>query len=646
MKANKPKPESRDSRDKRLNAAISKAIAGFKPPERMTVSEWADRNRRLSAESSAEVGQWRTSRTPYMKEPLDSFTDPKVKHIVIVASSQVGKSEAINNMIGYIINQDPGSILFIQPTITDAKEYSKLRIAPMIRDTPSLKQKVADSKSRDSANTVLQKSYPGGILTMTGSQEAHALASKPIRYLFGDERDRWVTSAGDEGDPWDLATARQITFYNAKAVEVSTPTIKGKSTIVRAYGEGTMEHWCTQCPHCGGFHEIVFENVRYEYETTVTNNEKTYHITSIWYVCPECGCVSSEQNMRTQPAKWIADNPSALLHHGTRSFWISSFVSPWASWESTLLMYLKAQGDSKKMQVVYNTRFGLPWEDRGDLENEDKILSRREEYKAELPDGVLLLTCGVDTQDDRLEYEVVGHRQLGERWGIRKGIIMGRPDSDDTWSQLDDIIGHVYRFENGIGLHISLTFVDEGGHFTQEVRRRCRERQRNKVFAIKGRGGSDIPYTAPPKEQKITIRGAETGKCWVYTIGVDAGKQLIMDDIRVKTAGPRYCHFPARDDYGEAFFKGYLSERLVYNDKAKKNPWQWEKIPGHERNEALDCRNYANAAAVLLKADYEAIEARLKQLAENGNKKQAEKAAPKSSMPLKPRRKKQMYDDW
>lgn len=146
MKANKPKPESRDSRDKRLNAAISKAIAGFKPPERMTVSEWADRNRRLSAESSAEVGQWRTSRTPYMKEPLDSFTDPKVKHIVIVASSQVGKSEAINNMIGYIINQDPGSILFIQPTITDAKEYSKLRIAPMIRDTPSLKQKVADSQ--------------------------------------------------------------------------------------------------------------------------------------------------------------------------------------------------------------------------------------------------------------------------------------------------------------------------------------------------------------------------------------------------------------------------------------------------------------------------------------------------------------------
>ena len=162
--------------EERLNSAIAKSIAGFKPPEKLTVSEWADKKRRLSAESSAEVGQWRTSRTPYMKEVLDSFNDPKVKHIVVVASSQVGKSETINNMIGYIIDQDPGSILFIQPTTIDAKEYSKLRIAPMIRDTKCLKAKVADPKSRDSANTLLQKSYPGGILTMCGSTQAHALA--------------------------------------------------------------------------------------------------------------------------------------------------------------------------------------------------------------------------------------------------------------------------------------------------------------------------------------------------------------------------------------------------------------------------------------------------------------------------------------
>ncbi len=206
---------------------------------------------------------------------------------MLVSSSQVAKSETINNMLGYIIDQDPGSILFVHPTTIDAKEYSKLRIAPMIRDCKTLKAKVADPKSRDSANTILQKSYPGGILTMCGSTEAHALASKPIRYIFGDERDRWATSAGNEGDPWELATllhpqfdkdalatARQITFYNAKSVEVSTPTIKGASAIEAAYGKGTMERWKTKCPHCGEYNEITFEDIRFEKEETVVKNEK------------------------------------------------------------------------------------------------------------------------------------------------------------------------------------------------------------------------------------------------------------------------------------------------------------------------------------------------------------------------------------
>ncbi len=637
--------DTRIERDRRLNAALSKAFAGFKPPESMTVSEWADKKRKLSSESSAEVGQWRTSRTPYLKDILNAFNDPKVNHIVVVASSQVGKSEAINNMIGYIIDQDPGSILFIQPTTIDAKEYSKLRIAPMIRDTRCLKRKVADPKSRDSANTVLQKSYPGGILTMCGSTEAHALCSKPIRYLFGDERDRWATSAGDEGDPWKLATARQITFYNAKAVEVSTPTVKGASAIAKSYGGGTMERWKTQCPHCGEYSEIEFSNIRYEYETTTVGEEKTFDIKDIWYICPECGSVSTESEIKAQPSKWIADNPDAYNQHSTRSFWLSSWVSPWASWKSTLLEYLQALGNSRKLQVVYNTRFGWLWEDRGNLEDEGTILARREEYNAELPDGVLLLTLGVDTQDDRFEYEVVGRGHLGEKWGIKKGIIMGRPDSNEAWEQLDDVIDHVYRFENNVGLRISLTFIDEGGHFTQEIRRRCLERQRKKVFAIKGRGGQDIPYTAPPKKQKIIVKGKSLGECWVYPIGVDAGKQLIMDDIRVKTKGAGYCHFPKRDDYGEQYFKGYLSERLVYKE-GHRNPWQWEKIPGHERNEPLDCRNYANAAAEVLNPDYDAIEARLKQAVPSDGKAERPVTQQQKPRPKKTKSTKKYYDEW
>lgn len=196
----------------------------------------------------------------------------------MVAASQVGKSEFLNNCIGYIIDEDPGSILFVHPTTIDAQEYSKLRIAPMLRDSPALRQKIAAPKSRDSHNTILQKAYPGGILTMCGSTEAHALASKPIRYVFGDERDRWATSAGNEGDPWDLAMARQTTFYNAKAVEVSTPTIKNASAIEAAYYTGTMERWNSRCPHCGEYHEIRWSDIRFEHDEIIVSHKKTFKV--------------------------------------------------------------------------------------------------------------------------------------------------------------------------------------------------------------------------------------------------------------------------------------------------------------------------------------------------------------------------------
>lgn len=594
----------------RLNKAISKAIRGMIPPDDMTVTQWAEAKRRLSAESAAEPGPWRTERTPYLKEVMDSFTDPKVNHIVMVAASQVGKSEFLNNAIGYIIDQDPGSILFVHPTTIDAKEYSKLRIAPMIRDCPTLKKKVSDPKSRDSGNTILQKTYPGGILTLCGSTEAHALASKPIRYVFGDERDRWALSAGNEGDPWDLAMARQTTFYNAKAVEVSTPTVKNASAIEASFATGTMERWKTKCPNCEEYHEIKWENIRYDSEEKEVAGKKTYTVSNIFYICPGCGCISNELEMKKQPAKWVAENPDAY-NNGARSFWLNAFVSQWATWKSIILKYLNAIGSTKKMQVVYNTCFGELWEDRGDLQDEDSLMARREEYPAELPDGVLVLTCGVDTQDDRLEYEVLGHGHFGETWGIKKGIIMGRPDDKETWNALDDVIDHIYRFEDDVGLRISMTFVDEGGHFTQDVRLQCRARIGKKVFCIKGMAGPDKPFTAPPKKQKIVINQTAVGTCWQYQLGVDSGKQIIMDNLSVQTPGSKYCHFPKRDDYGSAYFAGLLSEHLVYK-KEKKQPWVWEKIPGHERNEALDCRNYAMAAFKALPANLDETDRRLK----------------------------------
>ena len=624
----------------RLNAVVAKVMASMKPPENLTVTEWAEKRRRLSTESSAEPGPWRTTRTPYLREPMNAFTDPRVRRIVMVAASQVGKSELENNIIGYIIDEDPGSILYIHPTTIDAKEYSKLRVAPMIRDCPTLRRKVAAPKSRDSGNTVLQKAYPGGILTMCGSTEAHALASKPIRYVLGDERDRWATSAGNEGDPWGLAMARQTTFYNAKAVEVSTPTVKNVSAIADSYAEGTMERWKSKCPHCGEYHEIQWKDIRYEYETKEVNQKKTYKVKSILYVCPGCAAVSDEITMKRQPARWEADNPDAYAQ-GVRSFWLNAFVSQWASWESIILKFLNAVGKSRKLQVVYNTCFGELWEDRGELEDEDSLMARRDEYPAELPDGVLVLTAGVDTQDNRMEYEVVGHGHFSETWGIEKGVVMGRPDDEKTWAKLDEVLfDRVFRFADGLGLRLSMTFVDEGGHFTQDVRLQCRARIGKKVFCIKGMSGPDRPYTAPPKQMKIIVNQKTVGACWQYQIGVDSGKVMIMDNLSVKSPGPKFCHFPKKDCYGAAYFAGLLSERLEY-DAGKKQPWVWKKIPGHERNEALDCRNYALGGLRIINPDMEAVERRLKSLPEQPRPKRA--AAPQQR---RTNAAAQLFDEW
>lgn len=635
--------ESEKDRVNKLNACLAKILSGMKPPEDLTVSQWADKNRRLTSESSAEVGKWRTSRTPYMFDILDSFTDPLIEHIVVVAASQVGKSETINNMVGYCIDQDPGPILLIQPTIDDVKRYSEMRIAPMIRETRCLKRKVADPKSRDAANTKRQKSFPGGVLVMTGSNVAHDLSSMPIRYVFGDERDRWATSAGSEGDPWELAVARTRTFYNKKMVEVSTPTVKGASAIENSYNLGTMERWKTECPHCGEYVEVKFDNIRFEYEAAEKGDKKIFHITELFYVCPECGGISDEHTMKNQPAKWVATVPEARKHHKTRSFWLTAWVSPWATWESIILQFLQAGTDSAKLQVVYNTQFGELWEERGDMASEDDVMARREVYEAEVPDGVLLLTCGVDTQDDRLEYEVVGHRRYGETWGIKKGVILGRPDTEEVWERLDEVLSHKYKFKSGVSLQISLTFIDEGGHFTQEVRQHCLARQYDHVFAIKGANRPDIPYTAPPKKQKIVVNGKVIGQVWVYEIGVNAGKQKIVDNLRVQSPGANYCHFPLRDDYGKQFFKQLMSEHLAYVPKLK-HPWQWQKIPGHERNEAFDIRNYNLAACEILSPDWDAIEQKLR-TAKPGEENASIPMKENKAKPRK-RKKSEFYDDW
>ena len=579
-------------------------IGLFKPITKITVSEWADQNRVVSAENSAEPGKWNNERTPYMIPIMDAFTESDVREIYVIAGAQVGKSEFLNNCFGYIVSYDPGGILWIQPTVETSEDYSKERLSNVINDTPVLKALIAEHKGRDKNNTILKKMFPGGFLAMVGSNSPSGLRSRPVRYVLGDEWDAWAKSAGTEGDPAKLAIKRTTTFFNRKVVIVSTPTIKGASSIEDAYLSGTMEKWSIKCPNCNKYHFIEHKDIEYKKEVVKNGHIKNYNVWDIFWICPNCKTTFTEQEIKRQPGKMISENPKAL-DNGIRSFRLNSFISPWMSWKEIITEFLNAQDDPLKLQVVINTLFGETFEDRGETETEGELMSRREKYGCEVPNGVLVLTCGVDTQDNRLEYEIVGHGTDDETWGIKYGIIPGDPKDEYVWLELDKVIDRVYHYKNGKGIKVAAVFVDSGGHRTTEVYEQCRKRLGKLVFAIKGKGGSDIPFVGVPKIISYNS-GRKKRKCWLYVLGVDSGKSIIMNNLRVKKAGARYCHFPIESSkgYNNDYFDGLLSERLVRKRSKGKYTWGWEVIKGRGRNEPLDLRNYALAAKEILNFDF------------------------------------------
>jgi len=607
----------------KLYSRIFKAAA---PPPKLTISEWADRYRKLSSENAAEPGQWRTDRAPYQREIMDCITNPKIEKVIVMSSSQVGKSEIINNTLGYFIDIDPGPLLMIQPTIEVAQDYSKRRITPMINDTEALAARVADSKTRDLNNTILMKVFPGGFLAMGGANSPAGLASRPIRILLADEVDRYPDSAGGEGDPIALAEKRTTTFWNRKKIFVSTPTIRGVSRIEQEYELGTQEKWCILCTKCGEYHFITLRDIQFDYEKHEKNRKIIYTVNDVKWRCPSCLAEYDEYAAKKLPAIWIAENQMAI-ENGIRSFRMNSFVSPWYSWKRIIQEFLESKKDPERFKVFVNTVLGETWEERGEIDDESILLDRREEYKADLPDGVLIITMAVDTQNDRLEYEVIGWGHGEESWGIEKGIIWGKPDDKKTWLMLDDKLSRVWNFSDSTGLVIACTCIDSGGHFTEDVYKYCGERLQKRVFPIKGQGGSGIPLV-----HKISRNNKY--KLPLIMLGVDSGKTSTMQRLKIKKPGPKYCHFPLQEErgYDQIYFKGLISEKQVIRKEKGRTVTAWENIAKDKRNEPLDLRVYALAALQLLKPNFEALEKRLKEVGlgqQNSSPKSASKAPQK-----------------
>ncbi len=557
----------------------------LKPPPELTLSQWADKYRMLSAESSAEPGRWHTDKAPYQREIMDAIGDPHIRRVVIMCAAQLGKTELLLNILGYFMAYSPAPILVMQPTLDMGQTFSKDRLAPMLRDTPAL-HGLVDVKSRYSGNTIMKKNFPGGHITIVGANSATGLASRPIKVLLADEVDRYPESAGTEGDPLSLAQKRQTTFWDKKTVMVSTPVIKGHSRIETEYNQSTREEWNIPCPECGHYQPLIWANIRFD------PNDLTKEVT---YVCERCGCINGEYRWKEQGryGKFVAENPMAE----TRGFHLNTLASTFCGWKEVVQKFLVAheqleQGNPEGMKVWTNTELGETWEEVGDRVEDTELYNRREIYDADVPDDVLVLTAGVDTQDDRFEVEVVGWGVGKESWGIRYQKIFGDMIGNQVWNDLDAFLQQGFAKKDGTILSITAVCIDSGGHHTNQVYRFTKERWERRVWAIKGRGGADVPYYT----NQTTNNRVKTP---LFIIGVDAGKALIYQRLKHETKGPNYCHFPMNEEagYNEEYFKGLTSEQMVVRFRKGRSVIVWElRDNRYKRNEPLDLRNYATAA--------------------------------------------------
>lgn len=624
---------------KQKTIKLFQAIAAnaLRPLPSLTVSDWADTYRMLSSESSSEPGRWHTDRAPYQKEIMDAFTSVGVRKVVVMSCSQIGKSDIMMNVIGRFAHLAPAPILMIQPTIEMAQDFSKSRIAPMIRDTKVLKDIFRDIKSRDAGNTILSKLFPGGRLIMGGANSPAGLASRPIKILLADEVDRFPDSAGTEGDPVDLAAKRMTTFWDRVMGLFSTPTIAGQSRIAAEYMTGSQEEWQHRCPNCGEYHLLTHRDMEVQTEKVKDRKGRPHkHVKSVTWRCPDCGFGFNESQMREAEQKYIPRNPTAL-QTGTRSFFVNCWSSPWLSWVSVMQEWSDAKGDPEREKVVVNTRFGEPYEREVNTTAVDTLLARREDYDAELPDGVLLLTAAVDTQDNRLEYEIVGWGADEECWGIKKGVLPGIPDSPTLWAQLDEQLDQKYFFKDGkTGLRVARTFIDSGGHYGRSVAAYCYSHRYKQRFAIMGHNvpGVDLIH----KYSKKSVTPGKTVA--LVMIGVDSGKQYVMDRLSIETPGPKYFHFPrdqkdstdllrASRGYDSIYFRGLLAEEKRAKKKNGRVIWSWENVAKDKRNEPLDLRVYNLAALASINPDFEKVKEALTMQGEPAERIRKQRPKPK-----------------
>lgn len=567
-----------------IKSVLKKTREAFKPPPRLTVTEWADDYRMLSSEASAMAGKYYSSFAPYQKGIMDSLSDRKIKRTVLMCSAQVGKSEILLNMAGYIMSYSPSPLLVMLPTLSMAQAWSKERLAPMLRDTPVLRGKVKDPRSREANNTTLSKQFPGGFINIIASNSPSSISSRPVKVVLMDEVSRFGETS--EGSSVELAIKRTTAFPNAKVVMVSTPTIKDHCQIETQYEMSNKSEYHVPCYHCEEMQTLRWEKVIYDEE----------NLDMVQMACEHCGAMMDEgkKTWMLKRGKWIAKDKEKT----TAGFHLNELYSPFRSWKETVEDYLNAKQNPEMMKVWVNTSLGLPYEGEHEKIEAEDLANKTERFDEKLiPSRSLFMTAGIDTQADRLEvstfsWGVAENGETDECFVISHKIFWGLTSDRDVWRELDEYLKTVFPTEDGRTLKIASACVDTGGSSTQSVYYYLRGKARKKIFGIKGSSEQGKPLVNKPTFiQRYNIP--------LFIIGVDTGKDWLFARLKADNL----IHFS--DSLDHEYFLQLASEKKKVIMRNGRQAFRYVKT--RKRNETLDCFLYGMCAKEILNPNYEIL---------------------------------------
>lgn len=513
--------------------------------------------------------------------------------VVFMKGSQIAGTEIGLNWLGYLIDHTPGPSLMIMPTVEAVKENSRIRIDPLIDECPALRSKVSEPRSRDSGNTMLMKEFPGGFLAMTGANSPISLRSKPIRFLFLDEVSAYPGDAGGEGDPVELAVVRTRNFRNRKIYLCSSPKTKGLCRIEREYDRTDKRQYHVPCPYCGAYQVFLWQGFKWEKHRPET----------AYYQCGACGerIYEYAKTEMLAKGKWIAQNPKVKKRAG---FHLPAFYSPlgFYSWPQMIEDFLRKKDNPPEFKTFVNTVWAETWEERGEAPEWKRIYFRREEYeRGKVPMAGLILVAGADVQKDRIEVEIVACGRGKESFSIDYRVLSGDTAARAVWEELDKLMNETFEHESGHHIPIRMCAVD-AGYNTQHVYNWVRRYPATRVMAVKG-FDSQATILGTARYADYTRDGVRFKRGVKYwPIGVGVIKSELYGYLRLEKGRddvcypPGYCHFP---EYDEEYFKQLTAEHLFIRAGIKR--FEWKKV--YERNEALDCRVYARAAATAVGLD-------------------------------------------